>query len=121
MNNTNMLLQRRNGHTAESTTTSSSASCKLDDPRPTSTLLSKEKEVKEEIKPNGIFKHDQQHGDEVGEVYDGDEGEGEEEEEEEEVVFVVGGTDVSTWTTERERRGAGGKGRRLKVLRCFFI
>ena len=56
----------------------------------TSPLFSKEKEVKEEIKVNGIFKHDQQqHGDEGGEVYEGEEGE----EEEEDVVFVIGGTD----------------------------
>ena len=42
-----------NGHTAQSTMTSSSASRKLDDPRPTSsTLLSKEKDIKEES--NGI-------------------------------------------------------------------
>ena len=79
-----------NGHTAESTMTKTR---KLDDrPPSTSALLSKE-----DIKPNGIFKHDQQHGEECN----GEEEE-EEEEDEEDVVFVMGGTDVSTsWTPER--------------------
>ena len=99
-----------NGHTAESTTSiNTTTTRKLDDPPPpTSSLHSKEKK-EGEIKLNGIFKHDQQrqHGDEGGEEYGGEEGEEEEEEEEEEdVVFVMGGTDVSTsWAApERERR-----------------
>ena len=87
-----------NGHTAESMTTTTTP--ELDDRHthivpPTSVLHLEEEE---EIKPNGIFKHDQlHHGDEY-------EGEEEEEEEEEDVVFVMG-TDMSTsWTPDRERR-----------------
>ena len=86
-----------NGHTAESTT---APARKLDGP-PARTPAIREGE---DIKPNGIFKHDQ-HGDEREEC-NGEEEE-EEEEEEEDVVFVMGGTDVSTsWTPERERRGS---------------
>ena len=94
-----------NGHTAESTTsTNTTRTRKLDNP-PTSAFHSKEKKG-EEIKLNGIFKHDQQqHGDGGGEEYGGDDGEEEEEDEEEDVVFVMGGTDVSTsWAPERQRR-----------------
>ena len=90
-----------NGHTAESTTAMTS---KLDDPPHHPTSVIKEEEITGKL--NGIFKRDQhqQCGDGRGEGCDGEEEE-EEEEEEEDVVFVMGGTDVSTsWTPERERR-----------------
>ena len=92
-----------NGHTAESMTATTMTS-KLDDQPHHPTSVIKEEEITGKL--NGIFKRDQhqQCGDGNGEGCDGEEEE-EEEEEEEDVVFVMGGTDVSTsWTPERERR-----------------
>ena len=88
-----------NGHTAESTTATTSKLVDAPPAAPTSVL--KEEEITGKL--NGIYKHDQQH--DKGEGCDGEEEVEEEEEEEEDVVFVMGGTDVSTsWTPDRERR-----------------